>query len=136
MRKTLGWIALGAMLAAGCAMMEKISWMLSSNPLSADPESPARGRLVYAGSCARCHGSEGRGDGPDGANLSPPPTDLVQYRGQHSDSVFAAHVAHGKTGSDVMPRFDGVLSDTEIWDVTNYVYLRLPGEDRRVTPGG
>jgi mono/diheme cytochrome c family protein/peroxiredoxin len=35
-----------------------------------------RGRLVYQVSCARCHGDEGRGDGPSSPELKPPPRDF------------------------------------------------------------
>lgn len=37
----------------------------------------ALGEEVYLEHCARCHGESGRGDGPEGRELRPPPRDLV-----------------------------------------------------------
>lgn len=40
------------------------------------PSFPLDGREVYARSCASCHGTAGRGDGPVAASLRGRPTDL------------------------------------------------------------
>ena len=61
--------------------------------------SPPRGRLehgklLYLLSCARCHGDEGTGDGPDGAIFNPPPTDLrrTDLIATHSDDELAGSI--------------------------------------------
>jgi mono/diheme cytochrome c family protein len=38
---------------------------------------PSSGRDIFLTECARCHGAEGRGDGPDAALFSSPPRDLT-----------------------------------------------------------
>jgi mono/diheme cytochrome c family protein len=38
----------------------------------------ARGRRVFQGRCATCHGAEGRGDGQNASNLQPPPPDFQE----------------------------------------------------------
>ncbi|MFQ5993007.1 MAG: c-type cytochrome [Nitrospiraceae bacterium] len=38
---------------------------------------PERGKAVYEVQCARCHGPEGRGDGPEAPFLAPRPPNLV-----------------------------------------------------------
>ena len=43
----------------------------------ADDRLLERGALAYRVRCARCHGEEGRGDGPDAATIAPPPRDLA-----------------------------------------------------------
>ena len=40
---------------------------------------PARGQIVYAQSCAGCHGRSGNGDGPGAAGLSPRPANLAAH---------------------------------------------------------
>jgi high-affinity iron transporter len=41
------------------------------------PPSVTRGKAVFAQSCASCHGLAGRGDGPAGRGLNPPPANLA-----------------------------------------------------------
>mgnify|MGYP001616566565 FL=1 len=41
------------------------------------PEPDVAGRAAYVESCARCHGPEGKGDGPDAKRLYPKPRDLT-----------------------------------------------------------
>lgn len=38
----------------------------------------AYGKKVYTTNCAMCHGAEGKGNGPAGAALNPPPRNLVE----------------------------------------------------------
>lgn len=38
----------------------------------------AYGKKVYGTNCLVCHGQKGRGKGPGGANLVPPPRDLIE----------------------------------------------------------
>lgn len=38
----------------------------------------AHGAKVFATNCAMCHGNEGKGDGPAGASLNPPPRNFVE----------------------------------------------------------
>ena len=45
---------------------------------AAKPEpDPTTGRTLYLQSCARCHGVDGKGDGPDAKRLYPKPRDLT-----------------------------------------------------------
>jgi len=53
-----------------------------ANPLADDGENLAAGRRLYQRdampvACVECHGPEGRGDGPIGVYLSPPPTNFT-----------------------------------------------------------
>ena len=50
------------------------------NPVSADDASLQRGEENYQTNCIRCHGEEGRGDGPIAARQNPKPSD---YRADH-----------------------------------------------------
>jgi mono/diheme cytochrome c family protein len=46
--------------------------------LSPVPDLLVRGRDLFQQHCKSCHGAEGRGDGPAGASLRPPPRDFTQ----------------------------------------------------------
>lgn len=48
---------------------------------SASPALLARGKALFAANCATCHGPGGKGDGPGGAGLRPPPRDLTAGAG-------------------------------------------------------
>lgn len=48
----------------------------SAEAAKPDPD-PASGQSLYLQSCARCHGVDGKGDGPDAKRLYPKPRDLT-----------------------------------------------------------
>ena len=45
--------------------------------MTPNPALMARGRAVYAQTCATCHGVEGKGDGPGGTGLTPKPRNFM-----------------------------------------------------------
>lgn len=51
----------------------RANWTLPPTPAP----SPERGAILFAQSCAQCHGSAGRGDGPLAARFSPAPSNLA-----------------------------------------------------------
>ena len=60
MRKSLGLGVVALAALAGCTEEPEID-----------------GRRVFAENCVACHGETGRGDGPAGEGLMPPPPDLT-----------------------------------------------------------
>jgi mono/diheme cytochrome c family protein len=42
------------------------------------PSTVAAGKYFYTQYCAKCHGPDGKGDGPAGKTMKPPPTNLTQ----------------------------------------------------------
>lgn len=62
------------------------------------PPSSGAGRADYETLCAACHGSSGRGDGPVGRDLSPPPADLTQLSARNGGTFPIV---------DVMAKIDG-----------------------------
>ncbi len=52
-----------------------------STVMTPNPALMARGRALFAQTCAACHGPEGRGDGPGGEGLKPPPRNFTQPAG-------------------------------------------------------
>lgn len=90
------------------------------NPLAATPESLDRGRTIYLGSCAACHGITGKGDGAAAAAIRPPLPDLNAHVPQHPDGELWWFVTNGVAGRP-MPAWRDALTDDERWDVVNYL---------------
>jgi len=77
-----------------------------------------RGQTIFDGKCAMCHGTDGRGNGPAAAALSPSPADFnsASFWERMSDARITEVIENGH-GS--MPAF--TLSSGEIRAVINYM---------------
>jgi copper transport protein len=88
---------------------------------SLDPAAIVRGEALFSQSCAVCHGTGARGDGPDAASLTRPPADLTTGHAiPHSDDDYAYWIENGIEGTD-MPAFGDELEKAEIRDVIAYI---------------
>ena len=92
------------------------------DPYPAVPPSVARGQAVFAQSCASCHGPAGRGDGPAGKSLQPPPANLADPAAMRTVTPLDLYrkVTLGVPGT-AMPSFEGNLSEADRWAVAAYV---------------
>jgi mono/diheme cytochrome c family protein len=90
------------------------------NPFPPTAESVALGEPVYATACAACHGVDGLGDGPLGAELPKPPADLIVHVPIHSDTILYEFIRDGIAAAG-MPGQDGVFSEDEMWHLVNYL---------------
>jgi len=88
------------------------------NPIAASPESAAAGKRVYTRMCSRCHGPEGKGDGTASSGTVPDLTDAAWDYGGSDGEVFG--VIHDGVSAD-MDGYAARLSDTDIWNVVNFV---------------
>jgi copper transport protein len=97
------------------------------NPIPATAASIAAGRVLYETNCVACHGARGKGDGPLGLTLNPPPADLTLHTipGVHPDGQLYDWITNGYSGS-VMPAFRDRLSDTLRWDLVNFLRTMAP----------
>jgi len=93
----------------------------------------AAGKVVYTTNCASCHGDSGKGDGPVGQVLQPPPRNFTV-----GDFKFDAN-KDGKVGTDadltlvitkgagafggnqMMAAWGGMLSEADIANVIAYI---------------
>lgn len=91
---------------------------LGENPVEPTANSIDNGKVLFQTHCAVCHGPEGRGDGPAATGLNPRPTDLTQSARMLRDGVVAGVITDGR-GS--MPSFKATLTQSQIWDLTNFV---------------
>ncbi|HSR00482.1 MAG TPA: cytochrome c [Sphingomicrobium sp.] len=105
------------------------------DPTPSTSEKLSRGGAVFAQNCASCHGPAGRGDGPAGATLSPPPANLAwlaQMPMSRSDPYMDWTVSEGgKAFQSAMPSFKDTLSASDRWAVIAYVRAGLPSSPPR-----
>jgi thiosulfate dehydrogenase len=93
------------------------------SPVPADETNLLAGAQVFGKSCAGCHGVIDKPDsGMDHRFYPPAPHLLPPSEGVTDDPVGATHwvVQHGVRFS-AMPSFDGKLTDTEIWQVSQFL---------------
>ncbi len=89
------------------------------NPVPATVTSVDAGNRLYQANCAACHGVGGEGGGPL-ANTTPilPPS-LKAHLSQHTDGDLFYWLTNGLPGG--MPAWAGTLSETDRWNVINYL---------------
>jgi putative copper resistance protein D len=79
------------------------------------------GAALYQTNCARCHGPQGAGDGPDGRGLPRSPADLrAPHTAQHTAGDLFWWISHGILGSG-MPGFASQLSEAQRWELINFL---------------
>ena len=91
-----------------------------ANPVEATSESLARGKDLYGRHCAKCHGADGDGTGPSTQGINADPRKLWVWgsAGDAADGYLFSIISNGRTD---MPPWGLVLSETERWDLVNYV---------------
>jgi mono/diheme cytochrome c family protein len=91
------------------------------NPVEANPQVLKKGLQIYNSKCERCHGSNGKGDGPDG-EADHPPADLTdaERAAKNPDGIMFYKIWNGRT-KPKMPAFKTELSRTDVWTVVQFV---------------
>lgn len=112
---------LAGSLIAGAGFATLASQAARRNPVPPTEPSLTRGREIYTERCAYCHGDTGRGDGPAAFGLSPRPADFrVHLAAGHTDAQLFDWISNGVPGT-AMPAFRSDLSETDRWNVLNYL---------------
>jgi mono/diheme cytochrome c family protein len=89
------------------------------NPVAMSDASTKAGQLLYAKTCAACHGKTGLGDGPKSKALKTLPNNFsaADYQSQTDGEQFYKT----KMGRGDMPKYEGKMSDEDIWNLVNYM---------------
>jgi mono/diheme cytochrome c family protein len=113
-------VVVGAVLLASAALL------IQSSRAAAQEGATSRARDNYQSYCAKCHGDQGKGDGPGAAMLKPKPrdyTDCKTMKSKTDDQLFKTIKDGGDSvglSADMQP-FGGNLSDDEIHELVQYV---------------
>jgi DMSO reductase family type II enzyme heme b subunit len=111
--------------------------------IASSAESIKRGKEMFeAIECHKCHGAEGRADGPSRAelkdewghpirtaNLTAPWT----FRGGASRTEIATRLAGGILGTPMPSFIDSVEKPEDVWHLTNYILSLSPGPVKYAT---
>jgi mono/diheme cytochrome c family protein len=91
---------------------------------------PGRGALLYAENCVDCHGANGGGDGPRAYFIFPKPRNFhdPDTREYLSRRNLYNGIKFGVVGKE-MPAWGKVLSDSQVADLTEYVYRQFIAPD-------
>ena len=89
------------------------------NPIAAGDASNKAGLPLYTKNCASCHGKTGLGDGVKARALKTFPGDFSSDAFQNQSD--GEHFYKSKFGRDEMPKYEGKLSDDDIWNLVNYM---------------
>ena len=99
-----------------------------TNPLPADEETTAKGKILYEGKafCKACHGPDGKGLGADiapGSLKGPLPRNFTDKKWQaaRTDGELFWIVKNGSKGTAMASFIPLVLTEEEAWQVLRYV---------------
>jgi mono/diheme cytochrome c family protein len=89
------------------------------NPIANDEASNKAGMALYNKNCASCHGKAGLGDGVKARMLKDFPGDFSGAAFQNQTD--GEHFYKTKSGKGEMPKYEGKLTDDDIWNIINYM---------------
>jgi mono/diheme cytochrome c family protein len=96
-----------------------------ANPVPSSPDAVAKGKALYEGkgTCIKCHGSKGLGDGPLSKNLKPSPRSLVNAEWQkvRTDGEMFWVIKNGSPGTGMVSLIPSDINDEEAWTIIHYV---------------
>lgn len=113
------------LLISATLMAQTTPWVVPANfksmknPVASNDASIQAGKTLYAKTCAACHGKTGLGDGPKAKSLKTPATDFSKAAFQSQTD--GEHFYKTKTGRGEMTKYEGKMSDDDIWNVVNYM---------------
>lgn len=90
-----------------------------------------KGKMLYANLCIRCHGVEGKGNGP--MTFTPPVADLTAPAVQDQLEATLLKTIHEGRKNTAMGAWKFVLTEQDMRDVTAYL-RQLGGEAGRSQP--
>ena len=92
------------------------------NPVASSPESIKAGQALFQKNCRFCHNADAKGNGPMAPEGTHPSnlTDDKWDRGSTDGEIFLA-IRDGAGPKFEMKGFKSKMSETDIWNVVNYL---------------
>lgn len=125
--KTVKLLFIGSvfMLLSASLIAQPKPWVVPANfkamknPVAKSDASTKVGMAIFNKNCASCHGKAGLGDGVKAKSLKEPMNDFskADFQNLADGDIFYKT----KTGRGDMPKYEGKLTDDDIWNVVNYV---------------
>jgi mono/diheme cytochrome c family protein len=118
------FVFLGVALVTVAGVRAQSTWTIPddapglTSPLTVDASVLKRGASIFNSRCRKCHGPEGKGDGPY-SDLDQPAADLTMAEvGRIPDGVLFYKIWNGKKP---MPAFKTDLEKKDVWSVVAFV---------------
>lgn len=92
---------------------------IMKNPVEKNKAVEKAGMVLYVKHCASCHGKTGLGDGVKSRTLKDFAGDFSGA--YYQDQTDGEHFYKTKFGRGEMPKYEGKLTDDEIWQTVNYM---------------
>jgi len=90
-----------------------------NNPLKGNATATAEGQKIYVTYCTPCHGQKGKGDGVASAGLSKQPANHTSAAVQEqTDGAIFWELSEG---NNPMPAYKKSLSETQRWQLVNFI---------------
>ena len=121
----LFFTSIAALLLTTTLVAQTKPWVVPANfktmknPIAMSDASTQAGQALYIKTCAACHGKTGLGDGPKAKSLKTAPGDFLKAESQNQTD--GEHFYKTKTGRGDMPKYEGKMTDDDIWNVVNYM---------------
>jgi len=111
--------ALAAAQAGGWTI--PASGRTEESPLKPTPDVLKKGKSVFSSKCQRCHGIQGKGDGPE-SDPDGPAADLTDpaRASVNPDGVLFYKVWNGRSQPKI-PAFKSEMTKDDVWAVVEYV---------------
>ncbi|MGB6690852.1 MAG: cytochrome P460 family protein [Terracidiphilus sp.] len=98
------------------------------NPLPETDEVVSQGQELFLGSCAQCHGPQGRGDTTIGRSMDPPAMDLDSPHVQHWSDAELFWIIQNGVRLTGMPSWKSSISENDTWKLARFIH-NLPRLD-------